>query len=126
MKLTGIITRSLQADMQVELRNIERAVAVGARDAGRGLRTELRRQVTSAGPGQLLENAPRQGTDGRRISLSTFPEHRFRPLRFVPLTPWSTISQPLREATSHDALIWFWGSGCCGSTCSRKARRVGV
>jgi hypothetical protein len=71
MKLTGIITRSLQADLQVELRDIERAVAAGTRDAGRGLRTGLRRQVTSAGLGQRLENAPRKGTDGRRISLST-------------------------------------------------------
>jgi hypothetical protein len=38
--------------------------------------------------GRLLaiptENAPRKGTDGRRISPSTFPEHRFGPLRFVP------------------------------------------
>jgi hypothetical protein len=54
LKLLGTITRSLQADMQAELRAIERAVAIGARDAGRGLRTELRRQVTSAGLGQLL------------------------------------------------------------------------
>ena len=30
------------------------------------------------------ENAPRKGTDGRRINPSTFPEHRFGPLRFVP------------------------------------------
>jgi hypothetical protein len=29
-------------------------------------------------------NAPRKGTEGRRISPSTFPEHRFGPLRFVP------------------------------------------
>ena len=133
MKLTGIIARSLQADMQAELRAIERAVATGTRDAGRGLRTELRRQVASAGLGQRLanswrdkhypnqqldaaslvytkapqiirafdegavirsrrggflaiptENAPRKGTDGRRISPSTFPEHRFGPLLFVP------------------------------------------
>ena len=133
MKLTARIARSLQADMQAELRDIERAVATGTRDAGRGLRTELRRQVTSAGLGQRLanswrdkhypnqkldaaslvytkapqiirafdegavirsrrgrflaiptENAPRKGTDGKRISPSTFPEHRFGPLRFVP------------------------------------------
>jgi Family of unknown function (DUF6441) len=133
MKLAAAIARSLQADMQSELRDIERAVATGTRDAGRGLRTELRRQVTSAGLGQRLENswrdkrypnrkldaaslvytkapqiirafdesavirsrrgrflaiptenAPRKGTDGRRISPSTFPEHRFGPLRFVP------------------------------------------
>jgi hypothetical protein len=133
MNLTATLARSLQADMQVELRNIERAVTSGTRDAGRGLRTELRRQVTSAGLGQRLanswrdrhypnqkfdaaslvytkapqiiralnegavirsrrgrflaiptENAPRKGTDGGRIKPSTFPEHRFGPLRFVP------------------------------------------
>jgi hypothetical protein len=119
--------------MRAELRDIERAVASATRDAGRGLRTELRRQVTSAGFGQKLanawrdmhypnrkldaaslvytkapqiirafdegavirsrrgrfiaiptENVPRKGTDGKRISPSTFPEHRFGPLRFVP------------------------------------------
>jgi hypothetical protein len=133
MKLTATIARSLQAGMQAELRDIERAVAIGTRDAGRGLKTELRSQVASAGLGQLLanswhdrhypnqnfdaaslvytkapqiirafdegavirsrrgrflaiptENAPRRGTDGRRISPSTFPEHRFGSLRFVP------------------------------------------
>jgi hypothetical protein len=134
MKLAATIARSLQADMQTELRDIERAVAAGTRAAGRGLRTELRRQIASARLGQRLaniwrdkhypnqqldaaslvytrapqitrafdegavirsrrgrflaiptENAPRKRTDGRRISPSTFPEHRFGPLRFVPL-----------------------------------------
>jgi len=133
MKLTATLPRSLQAKMQAELRHIESAVAAGTHDAGRGLRTELRRQVTSAGLGQRLanswrdkhypnqnldaaslvytkapqiirafdegavirsrrarylaiptENAPRKGTDGRRISPRTFPENRFGPLRFVP------------------------------------------
>jgi hypothetical protein len=133
MKLAASITRSLQTDMQAELRSIERAVTSGTRGAGRWLKTELRRQVTSAGLGQRLanswrdkhypnrkldaaslvytkapqiirafdegavvrsrrgrflaiptENAPRKGTDGRRIGPSTFPEHRFGPLRFVP------------------------------------------
>src|ERR671918_2027717 len=133
MKLAATIARSLQAEMHADLRGIERAVANGTRDAGRGLRTELRRQVASAGLGQRLanswrdkhypnqrldaaslvytkapqiirafdegaairsrrgrflaiptESAPRKGTDGRRISPSTFPEHRFGPLRFVP------------------------------------------
>jgi hypothetical protein len=45
MKFTGIITRSLQADMQVELRDLERAVSGGTREAGRGLKSELRRHV---------------------------------------------------------------------------------
>jgi hypothetical protein len=133
MKLAAMVARSLQAGMQAELRDIERAVATGTRDAGRGLKTELRRQVTSAGLGQRLanswrdkhypnqkldaaslvytkapqivrafdqgavirskrgrflaiptENAPRKGTDGKRITPRTFPEHRFGPLRFVP------------------------------------------
>ncbi len=119
--------------MQAELRDLERAVASGTREAGQSLKTELRRQVGSAGLGQRLanswrdkhypnrkldaaslvytkapqivrafdegavirsrrgrflaiptENAPRKGTDSRRISPSTFPEHRFGPLRFVP------------------------------------------
>jgi Family of unknown function (DUF6441) len=133
MKLAATIARSLQTDMQAELRGIEGAVAAGTREAGRGLKTDLRRRVASAGLGQRLanswrdkhypnqkldaaslvytkapqiirafdegavirsrrgrflaiptENAPRKGTDGRRISPSTFPEHRFGPLRFVP------------------------------------------
>ena len=133
MKLAVTIARSLQAGMQGELGNIERALATGTKAAGSGLKTELRRQVASAGLGQRLanswrdkhypnqkldaaslvytkapqiirafdegalirskrgrflaiptENAPRKGTDGKRISPSTFPEHRFGPLRFVP------------------------------------------
>jgi Family of unknown function (DUF6441) len=126
MKLAATITRSLQADIQAELRDLERAVAAGTRSAGQSLKTELRRQVGSVGLGQRLanswrdkhypirkldaaslvytkapqivrafdegvvirsrrgrllaiptENAPRKGADGRRISPSTFPEHRF-------------------------------------------------
>jgi hypothetical protein len=133
MKLVATITRSLRADLQAELHDIEDAVSSGTRQAGRGLKAELRRQVGSAGLGQRLanswrdkhypnqkldaaslvytkapqiirafdegavirskrerflaiptENAPRKGTDGRRISPSTFPDHRFGPLRFVP------------------------------------------
>jgi hypothetical protein len=57
MKLVATIARPLQADMQAELRNIERAVATGTRDAGRGLRTELRRQIASAGLGPRLANS---------------------------------------------------------------------
>jgi Family of unknown function (DUF6441) len=132
LELVASATSSLQSDMQAELRDIERAVATGTREAGRGLKTELRRQVAGAGLGQRLanswrdrhypnrkldaaslvyakapqiirafdegavvrsrrgrflaiptENAPRKGTDGKRISPSTFPEHRFGPLRFV-------------------------------------------
>jgi Family of unknown function (DUF6441) len=151
MKLVATLVRSLQADMQVALRNIERAVTIGTRNAGRGLKTELRRQVASAGLGQRLanswrdkhypnqrldaaslvytktpqiirafdeaavirsrrgrflaiptENAPRKGTDGRRISPSTFPEHRFGPLRFVPRQsgPSLLVADGLRASLS--------------------------
>jgi hypothetical protein len=39
MKFAAAIARSLQADMQAELRDIERAASNGTRDAGRGLRS---------------------------------------------------------------------------------------
>jgi hypothetical protein len=133
MKLAATMARSLHAGMRAELRAIERAVASGTRDAGRGLKANLRRQVTSAGLGQRLanswrdrhypnekldaaslvyskapaiirtfdegalirarrgrflaiptENAPRRGTDRRKISPANFPEHRYGPLRLVP------------------------------------------
>jgi hypothetical protein len=134
MRLLASLTKSIRAGLAAELKDVEQAVAAGTRDAGRGLKTELRRQVASAALGQRLanswrdrhypnqmldaaslvytkapqiirafdegavirsgrgrflaiptENAPRKGTDGRRIKPSTFPEHRFGPLRFVPL-----------------------------------------
>jgi hypothetical protein len=151
MKLAATVARSLHADMQAELRDIERAVATGTRDAGRGLRAELRRQVTSAGLGQRLangwrdkhhpnqqldaaslvytkapqiirgfdegavirsrrgrflaiptENAPRKGTNGKRISPSTFPEDRFGPLRLVsrPSGPSLLVADGLRASFS--------------------------
>ena len=133
MKLAVSFARSLLADLQTELRDLERAVASGTREAGQGRKTELRRQVGSAGLGQRLanswrdrhypnqkldaaslvytkapqiirafdegavirsrrgrflaiptENAPKKGTDGKRLSPRTFPDHRFGSLRFVP------------------------------------------
>jgi hypothetical protein len=57
VKLAATIARSVQAGLQAELRAVERAVTAGIRDAGRGLRTELRQQVTSAGLGQRLANS---------------------------------------------------------------------
>jgi hypothetical protein len=57
VKLAASITRSLQANMQAELRDIERAVTTGTREAGRELKAELRRQVASAGLGQRLANS---------------------------------------------------------------------
>jgi hypothetical protein len=57
MKFGATIARSLQADMQAELRGLERAVTAGTKEAGQGLKTELRRQVTSAGLGHRLANS---------------------------------------------------------------------
>jgi hypothetical protein len=80
MKLTATITRSVEAGIQAELRDIERAVASGTRDAGRGLRTELRRQVTSAGLGQRLANSwrdrhyPNQQLDAATLVYTKAPQ----------------------------------------------------
>ena len=66
--------------MQAELRGIERAVTSGTRDAGRGLRTELRRQVTSAGLGQRLANSwrdkhyPNQKLDAASLVYTKAPQ----------------------------------------------------
>jgi Family of unknown function (DUF6441) len=95
MKLTATIIPSVQAGIQAELRDIERAVAAGTRDAGRGLRTELRQQVTSAGLGLRLANSwrdkhyPNQQLDAARCgnragsSLRRFREKRLSPTLMV-------------------------------------------
>src|ERR671918_2617506 len=80
MKLAATIARSFQADMQVELRDIERAVATGTREASHGLRTELRRQVASAGLGQWLANSwrdkhyPNQKLDAASLVYTKAPQ----------------------------------------------------
>jgi Family of unknown function (DUF6441) len=76
MKLAATIARSLQTDMQAELRDLKQAVATGTGDAGRGLKTELRRQVASAGLGQRLANSWRTSTPRTRSST--------RPAWFTP------------------------------------------
>jgi hypothetical protein len=79
VKLAASITRSLQASMRAELREIERAVANGTRAAGRSLRTELRRHVTSVGLGQRLANSwrdkhyPNQKLDAASLVYSKAP-----------------------------------------------------
>jgi Family of unknown function (DUF6441) len=80
MKLAGTIVRSLQSGIQAELRDIEHAVTSGTRDAGRGLRTELRRQVGSAGLGQRLANSwrdrhyPNQKLDAASLVYTKAPQ----------------------------------------------------
>ena len=48
------------------------------------------------------ENAPNKGTDGKRISRRTFPEHRFGLLRFVlrQSGPWRLVVDGLRVSLS--------------------------
>src|ERR671910_347084 len=80
MKLVATILRSLQTDMQAELRGIERAASNGTRNVGRGLKTELRRQVTSAGLGQRLANSwrdkhyPNQRLDAASLVYTKAPQ----------------------------------------------------
>jgi hypothetical protein len=132
MKLTAALSGDLRKLLAEEVRAAETAVAAGVRQAGEGLKAELRQQVMSVGLGGRLanawrdrhypnrkvdaaslvwtkapgiirafdegvtirsrrgrflaiptENVPRRGTDGRRISPSTFPEHRLGRLRLV-------------------------------------------
>ena len=63
MKLVATSARSLQADMQSELRKLERAAVTGTKEASRGLRTEVRCRVANAGLGQQLANYPSQKLD---------------------------------------------------------------
>ena len=62
MKRTATIVGSLQADMEAQLRDIACAVAAGTRGAGRSLRTELHRQVTTPVLGQRLAYSWREKT----------------------------------------------------------------
>jgi hypothetical protein len=54
MKLAATIVGSLKAGLEVEMRQIERSIATGVKQAGEGLKDELRRQVVTAGLGQRL------------------------------------------------------------------------
>ena len=80
MKLATAIAGSLQADMKAELRAIERAVASGTKDAGRSLKTGLRRQVTGAGLGQRLAKSwrdkhyPNEKLDAASLVYSKAPQ----------------------------------------------------
>jgi hypothetical protein len=82
MKLTATVIRSVEAGIRAELRHIESAVAAGTRDAGRGLRTELRRQVASAGLGQRLADSwrdkhyPNQRLDAASLTARLPPFRR--------------------------------------------------
>jgi hypothetical protein len=82
--------------MQAELCDIKRAVASGARDAGRRLKTELRRQVASVGIGrrltqqlrrQALPKPPFCTADGLNCRAGALSAAS-RPPRPPPLAAW--------------------------------------
>ncbi|MDD9922978.1 MAG: DUF6441 family protein [Boseongicola sp.] len=54
MKLDASLVGSLKADMQAEMRRIERGIADGVKEAGDGLKRALRKQVVTAGLGPKL------------------------------------------------------------------------
>ena len=80
MKFAATITRSPHADMEAELRDLESALAAGTRSAGRSLRTELRRQVASAGLGHRLAKSwrdkhyPNQQIDAASLVYTKAPQ----------------------------------------------------
>ena len=80
MKLTATMVGSLKADMQAELRRIERAVPDGVKAAGDGLKGSLRKQVVAAGLGARLSRTWRgktyvnKGHDATSLVWSKVPQ----------------------------------------------------
>ena len=56
MRLIAAVEGRLADVMAAEVAAAEKAVSTGVRDGAEGLKTELRRQVTSAGLGARLAN----------------------------------------------------------------------
>ncbi len=80
MKLGATIIGSLMADMQAEAKRIERGVAVGVKEAGAGLKGDLRKQVVAAGLGPRLARTWRsrayrnKGHDAATLVWSRAPQ----------------------------------------------------
>jgi len=80
MKLAATIVGSIKADLQAEMRGIEKAVAAGVKEAGDGLKGSLREQVVSAGLGTRLARAwrnrawPNKGYDTASLVWSKAPQ----------------------------------------------------
>jgi hypothetical protein len=62
MKLAATITGSIMAGMDAEMRTISKAVTAGIKEAGRGLKGDLRKQVIGAGLGPRLARTWRDRT----------------------------------------------------------------
>ena len=79
MKLAATITGSIIAGMEAEVRTITGAVTAGIKEAGRGLKTDLRKQVVSAGLGARLSRTwrdriyPNKGFDAAAMVWSKAP-----------------------------------------------------
>lgn len=64
MKLVATIVGSIKADLETEVRRISAATASGVRDAGQGLKSELRSQEPKTpvpGPGGISNTFEMQG-----------------------------------------------------------------
>jgi len=80
MKLAATIVGSIKADLQAEMRGIEKAVAAGVKEAGDGLKGSLRKQVVTAGLGSRLARAwrsrawPNKGHDAASLVWTKAPQ----------------------------------------------------
>jgi hypothetical protein len=80
MKFVATIAGSIAADMETEIRQIGRAVAASVKEAGGGLKTDLRKQVVSAGLGIRLSMTwrertyPNKGHDAASLVWSKAPQ----------------------------------------------------
>jgi len=80
MKLAATIVGSIKADLQAEMRGIEKAVVAGVKEAGDGLKGSLRKQVVSAGLGTRLARTwrsrayPNKGHDAASLVWSKAPQ----------------------------------------------------
>jgi hypothetical protein len=80
MKLGAAIVGSVKADLEAEVRRIERAVPAGVKEGGAGLKGELRKQVVGAGLGVRLARTwrdrhyPNRGHDAASLVWSKAPQ----------------------------------------------------
>ena len=80
MKLAATIAGSIKAGMEAEMRTISKAVTAGVKEAGRGLKADLRKQVVSAGLGMRLSRTwrertyPNKGHDAASLVWSKAPQ----------------------------------------------------
>ena len=80
MKLGAAIVGSIKADLEAEVRRIERAVPAGVKEGGVGLKGELRKQVVGVGLGGRLARTwrdrhyPNRGHDAASLVWSKAPQ----------------------------------------------------